>query len=134
MIAVDSSIAVAAFAPWHERHEQARHVMSDGPRIVAHAALETYAVLTRLPPPFRAPAEAAASFLARRFPDPPLALDEEAQGTLVSRLLDRGIEGSAVYDAIIALTAAASGARLASLDARALETYRRCEVEVDLIR
>jgi hypothetical protein len=41
MIAVDTSVAVAAFASWHERHEQARQALDDDVRLVAHCAIET---------------------------------------------------------------------------------------------
>jgi hypothetical protein len=54
MRAVDSSVVIAAFATWHEHHAIARKAMAGRPRLVAHAAVESYSVLTRLPPPHRA--------------------------------------------------------------------------------
>lgn len=54
MIAVDTSIVVAAFASWHEAHEAARGALSEEPRLPAQVAVESYSVLTRLPPPHRA--------------------------------------------------------------------------------
>jgi uncharacterized protein with PIN domain len=50
-MAVDTSVVVAAFASWHEAHAAAARVVADRPDLVAPAALEAYAVLTRLPPP-----------------------------------------------------------------------------------
>lgn len=50
MKAVDSSVVIAAFASWHESHESARRALAARPRAIAHAAVETYSVLTRLPP------------------------------------------------------------------------------------
>lgn len=58
MIALDSSVVIAGFGTWHEHHERAVEVLRRTPRLPAHAALEAYSVLTRLPDPFRAePAE-----------------------------------------------------------------------------
>lgn len=54
MKAVDSSVVIAAFATWHEYHVIARKAMTARPRLIAHAAVESYSVLTRLPPPHRA--------------------------------------------------------------------------------
>jgi hypothetical protein len=54
MKAVDTSVVVAAFASWHEHHVLARKAMASRPRLVAQAAVESYSVLTRLPPPHRA--------------------------------------------------------------------------------
>ena len=55
MKAVDSSVVIAAaFATWHEHHALARKATADKPRLVAHAAVESYSVLTRLPQPHRA--------------------------------------------------------------------------------
>ena len=48
--AVDSSVVIAAFASWHEHHAIARKAMTARPRLIAHAAVESYSVLTRLPP------------------------------------------------------------------------------------
>jgi hypothetical protein len=68
--AADTSVVVAAFASWHERHDAARRALDGGPRLVEHCALETYSVLTRLPPPHRAAGEVVREFLAARFPAP----------------------------------------------------------------
>lgn len=55
MKAVDSSVVIAAFATWHEHHAIARKAMASRPRLIAHAAIESYSVLTRLPPLTTAP-------------------------------------------------------------------------------
>jgi hypothetical protein len=49
MKAVDSSVVIAAFATWHEHHALARKAMAGQPRLVAHAAVESYSVLTPRP-------------------------------------------------------------------------------------
>jgi hypothetical protein len=58
---------VAAFASWHEHHAIARKAMTGGPRLVAHAAVESYSVLTRLPPPHRAQPSIVHTFITERF-------------------------------------------------------------------
>jgi len=68
MIAVDTSVVVAAFASWHEAHAQAAAVLVERPRLPAPVALEAYAVLTRMPPPHRAEASVVGEFLRRSFP------------------------------------------------------------------
>lgn len=133
MIVIDSSVAIAAFASWHERHERARAVVAAAPAVVAHSVLETYSVLTRLPEPHRVEAAAVAAYLERQFATPPLALDGRRQRALVGRLSSAGIVGGAVYDALIAVTAQAHDAMLVSLDARAATTYARCGVRFELL-
>jgi predicted nucleic acid-binding protein len=133
VIVVDSSVAIAAFASWHEHHDPARRVVSDGPGLVAHSALETYSVLTRLPEPHRVEADAVATFLERQFPQSPIVLGRRDQHALVGRLSRAGIVGGAVYDALIAFTAKAHDATLMSLDARAATTYERCGANFELL-
>lgn len=123
MIAVDSSVAIAGFASWHERHASAVKVLTRKPRLVAHAAIETYSVLTRLPPPHRAPAELVERFLRHRFPHPLLGLPEHRHRELVATLAERQILGGQVYDALIGFTAAEHAATLISLDRRAVLVY-----------
>ena len=67
MKAVDSSVVIAAFASWHEHHVIARKAMTARPRLIAHAAVESYSVLTRLPPPHRASPDIVHSFITERF-------------------------------------------------------------------
>ncbi len=55
------------------------------------------------------------------------------QRRLTARLVELGIEGGAVYDGLVALTAADAGATLISLDRRAATTYERCGVDVRLV-
>lgn len=123
MIAVDSTVVVAGFASWHERHDAAREVLDGGPRLVAHATLEAYSVLTRLPPPHRAPAEIVVEFLRRRFPEPYLAPQDTTYRALIVELASSRIVGGACYDALIAKTAAGHNATLITCDGRAAGTY-----------
>lgn len=121
----DASVIVAASAPWHGRHGEAARAVRGLADLVAHAELEAYSVLTRLPEGFRAVAPAVAQYLAERFPGRRMSLDEPERATLVSRLAGEGIAGGAVYDALIALTARAHDRELLTLDARAVGVYER---------
>jgi predicted nucleic acid-binding protein len=123
--AVDTSVVVAAFASWHEKHEQARESVDGEVRLVEHCALETYSVLTRLPAPHRAPADLVRQFLREWFPQPYLRLSAAAYRSFLTRLPDHGIAGGAAYDALVAATAAHAGAELLSCDRRALPIYER---------
>jgi predicted nucleic acid-binding protein len=133
VIVADTSVVVARFASWHERHDAALAAVQAGVRLVAHSALESYSVLTRLPPPHRMPAAAVRDYLAATFPDPLLTLREEAQRSLVGELVELGIQGGATYDALIALTARDHGATLLTCDHRARRTYTRCSIDVAMI-
>ena len=133
MIALDTSVVVPALCGWHEAHPAAR-VAAAGASIPAHALLESYSVLTRLPAPHRLRAEVAESLLSAWFPParvlvPPAAL----QRTLLSRLVRAGIDGGAAYDAIVGLTAAGHGASLLTRDRRALLTYEGLDVTATLL-
>jgi predicted nucleic acid-binding protein len=133
VIAVDSSVVVAGFGAWHEHHSAAREALRERPGLPAHAALEAYSVLTRLPDPHRADAVVVAEFLRRQFGPRRLVLPAREHAALPGRLAAWGITGGAVYDALIGLTAAAAGAELHSLDARAKATYARCGVSARLL-
>lgn len=134
MIAVDSSVVIAAFASWHERHEDARQVLDAQPQVAGHAVAESYSVLTRLPPPHRAPAAVVRDFLVDRFPQPYLTLPGDRLRDLLPLLADRGIAGGATYDALIGLTATEFNAELVSCDRRASTTYAALEVRARLLR
>lgn len=134
MIAPDSSVVVAALAPWHETHGQARAALRDaGPSLIAHVALETTAVLSRMPEGHRIAPAVVAEALRRGFPARWLTLD----GTRTRRALDAavaaGLRGGALYDALIAATAAHHGLRLLSADRRARRTYEVLGADVTCV-
>jgi len=109
---------VAAVCSWHERHaavaaeiEQRLHARGRL-AIPAHALVEAYAVLTRLPAPHRvAPADAWA-LLTANFVEPAevVALEGQAHAVLLARLAAAGTGGGRTYDALIAEQAATAGA------------------------
>jgi predicted nucleic acid-binding protein len=130
---VDTSVTVAAFATWHAQHDLADEVLSAGADLVAHCALETFSVLTRLPPPHRAPPHLVRDFLSARFRQPYVGLEPGAYRALIPRLVELGVSGGAVYDALVAATAAAAGDRLVSCDHRAAQTYERFGIDYRLL-
>jgi predicted nucleic acid-binding protein len=131
--AADSSVAVAAFASWHEHHAVARAALEPGTRLVGHSAVETYSVLTRLPPPHRAPANIVREFLLERFTADYLVLDPASLKAWLAGLPEMGVSGGATYDALIGATAAAGGATLLTLDVRAASTYEKCGADFTLL-
>lgn len=109
---------VAAVCSWHERHaavaaEVERQLDAQGRlAIPAHALVEAYAVLTRLPAPHRvAPADAWA-LLSANFVEPAhvVALEGPAHGALLARLAAARIGGGRTYDALIGEQAAVAEA------------------------
>ena len=123
MKAADTSLVVAAFATWHEHHELPRRVLDGGVRLIEHCALETYSVLTRLPPPHRSPASVVRDFIRARFPEPYLRLSVASFRAFVLGLPDREVLGGAAYDVLVAATAAAHRAELVTCDRRAAAVY-----------
>lgn len=132
MIAVDSSVAIAAFATWNQHHRVALDFLNAEHEALlpAHAALETYSVLTRLPQPYRATAAVVGEFLDSWFGGELAQLPPAEHAAFRQRLVALGIAGGAVYDALIAWTARHIGASLATLDKRASTTYEQLGVDV----
>ncbi len=134
MIAVDTSVAVAAALPWHEAHAAARSALPrEKTALLAQVAVETYSVLTRLPPRQRVPAAVAHDYLYASFELPPLVLSPGGYQELLDLAAGEAISGGAVYDALVGATAKAAGATLLTLDRRALGTYRLIGVDHRLI-
>lgn len=133
MIALDTSVVVAALLDWHEAHEPARRAANGG-AIPAHALLESYSVLTRLPAPHRVGPDVARSLLAGWFPSERILLPGSGLvRSIVDRLAEAGIGGGAAYDALIGLTAADHGAELRTRDQRAAVTYDALSVPYRLV-
>ena len=133
MKAADTSLVVAAFASWHEKHEAARRALDGGLRLIEHCAIETYSVLTRLPPPHRTSGKVVRDFLTARFPQPFLRLSAQAYKDFILGLPDHGVTGGAAYDALVAATAAGCGAELVTCDQRALPVYERYGLRTQLL-
>lgn len=129
MKAADSSLVIAAFASWHEHHEAARRALDGGVRLIEHCALETYSVLTRLPPPHRSPASVVRDFIRTRFPEPFLRLTAQAYKAFVLGLPECNVIGGAAYDALVAATAVGCRAELVTCDRRAAAVYEKYGVQ-----
>lgn len=128
----DTSVLVPAVAEWHEHHLEANRALAGPITAVGHCVIETYSVLTRLPEPYRLTHALAADALSKLV-DTALVLDAERTLALPERLAGCGVQGGAVYDGLIAVTAAHHGATLVTLDARAAATYRACGAQFTLI-
>lgn len=133
MIAVDTSVVVAGFASWHEGHARAVAALAARPRVPAHVLVETFSVLTRLPPPHRAPAALVGEFLAARFTGQPLVLPADAHIRLIAEAVAAGLSGGAIHDALIAVTVRDAGGRLLTRDRRAALTYQRLGAPYELL-
>ena len=134
MIAVDSSVVIAALAPWHETHGLARAALLEGEaRLPAHVAFETTSALSRMPEGRRIAPAVALDALKRAFTKPWLALDGDSMGEALQRAVEAGVRGGALYDALIAATASAHSAEILSADRRALPTYQAMGAEVRFI-
>lgn len=128
----DTSVLVAAFATWHESHDVARRALRRVTGVVAHAAWETYSVLTRLPDPHRVAGDVVTAWLAT-LPATWLALSGDDLRRALTDAERRGISGGAIYDALILATATGHEQVLLTLDLRALATYRRMDGAVEML-
>jgi hypothetical protein len=124
-------VVIAAFATWHEHHSIARKAMAGRPRLIAHAAIESYSVLTRLPPPHRAHPSIVHAFISERFTEPFLALSETGYLQLLATVAAGQILGGPAYDALIAFTAVEHQVTVLSLDQRATPTYEAVGATVE---
>jgi predicted nucleic acid-binding protein len=129
----DASAIVAAFAPWHPHHDAALEALQGSSDLVAHAELEAYSVLTRLPPPFRVDPSLAAEYLDSRFTGSRHVLPSKARRRFTSRLAASGIAGGRVYDALIAATAMSRELTLITCDRRARDVYERVGAPFELV-
>lgn len=119
LFALDTSCMVAAVCTWHVRHAAAaaeiERRLDRGERmtIAAHAIAETYAVLTRLPPPHRLSPADAWILVRANFVDKAamVTLDGPAHVAVLAQLALAGIGGGRTYDGLIAACAEISHAK-----------------------
>jgi predicted nucleic acid-binding protein len=117
-LALDTSCMVALVCGWHERHHDAAVAVESrlarGARlaVAAHALVETYAVLTRLPSPHRLAHDDAWAVVQANFVEPAtiITLSGREHAALLGRLARAGIGGGRTYDAVIAACAAKANA------------------------
>jgi len=129
-VALDTSVIVPALLSWHEHHSLAlpavQEALESAERAVVPlpALIESYAVMTRLPAPFRLGADVAHSVLAQTFRGHArvVGLAAEDAWTLLAEVTEGHLSGGATYDAHIAACARKAGAT-------ALVTFNRRHFE-----
>jgi predicted nucleic acid-binding protein len=104
----DTSCLVAAVCTWHEHHEvtaadlERRARRREEPILAAPVLLEAYAVLTRLPPPYRLKPRDALTVLEGSWGQAEVvAVPAGETWSLLRSLPARGVAGGAAYDAMI---------------------------------
>jgi toxin FitB len=116
--AIDSSVLIPIVASWHENHERsiravdARMKARWKPVIPANVVLETFAVLTRLPTPFRVKPEIAREALMATLPGSGVDVSPLDCFQAMQNVERASLAGGKVYDAAIAECAVRCGARL----------------------
>jgi predicted nucleic acid-binding protein len=129
----DTNCMVAAVCTWHEHHAAASTELEvrlgRGERLViaGPALVETYSVLTRLPPPHRLSARDAYALIAANFVEgrDVVALDADDYRRIIELASLEEIGGGQVYDAVLA--ACARGAAVdafLTFNARHFDRYR----------
>lgn len=118
VFALDTSCMIAAVCGWHEHNAAAvgeiERRLGRGERLAvsAPALMETYAVLTRLPAPYRLSAAEAWALVEANFVEGRtiFALDSAAYVAHLRQLAMQGVGGGRTYDAVIAACARQSKA------------------------
>ena len=115
MIGLDTSCVVALLCGWHERHDDtvtALRIIAPGRVVIcANVVLETFAVLTRLPAPYRLAPSQAEELLESNFREARIVSVVGPDCRLAMTAAGRAASGGGkVYDAAIAQSAARAGA------------------------
>lgn len=129
-VALDTSVIVAAVSSWHEHHARALPLVraalavAGGPIVPVPALVESFSVLTRLPPPWRLRPQDAHALLDRTFRGRSTLFG--LQGDQVWGLLDEATAsntaGGAAHDAhIVACARQAGAATIATFNRRHFE-------------
>ena len=121
---------MAALSSWHELHVAAVDAVANVDRLPGHVLLEASSVLTRLPGGLARPLAEVLAALQASFGGTPLTLPGRAHQAMLASLADAGLADGAVYDGLIAATARHHGARLLTLDRRALPVYRALDADL----
>lgn len=131
--ACDTSLLVPALLSWHPAHDESRELLhSEVGHVPAHVLLASFSVMTRLPAPHRVATGDAARVLGA-LALTPVALPASHHLRLVATLAEKGLRGGAIYDALVARTAAHHGLRLVTRDRRATATYDAVGVTYTLV-
>lgn len=107
---------MAALSSWHTSHSIAlgeierRLEEGESMLLAAHSLVETYSVLTRMPPGFRiSPSDAASLIRDLVVQGTVVAPEANDYAAFISGQAARGVAGGRVYDGLIAHTADHSG-------------------------
>jgi predicted nucleic acid-binding protein len=131
VIAPDSSVTIAAAAPWHVAHDAAVAALAaEPPSLISHVAFETTAALSRMPEGQRLAPALVLEWLELRFSSEWLTLSGAATRRALRTAVEHGIRGGALYDALIAATARHHRHTLISADRRASPAYSALGIEV----
>jgi predicted nucleic acid-binding protein len=134
VIAPDSSVTIAAAAPWHVAHEAAVTALGAEPSsLIAHVAYETTAAISRMPQGRRVAPAVVLAWLEQRFGAQWLVLPAAATRRALHTAIEHGVRGGALYDALVAATAAHHSHTLLSADRRATPIYAALRVRVVFI-
>lgn len=129
-MALDTSVIIPALLSWHEHHALALPVvqaaLSARERAIlpVPALVEAYAVLTRLPAPFRVRHDVARGLLVQTFRADSRVVGLAARDVwaLLDDVLTQEVSGGATYDAHIVACARKAGAtHLATFNRRHFE-------------
>ncbi len=132
-LTADTSVIVPSLLKWHAQHDAAVSALTEVRRVPCHALVEAFSVLTRLPGQRALRPAQAQQVLLHAFPDEPLVLNAGGHLAAIRRLVEAGIGGGRIYDAIVGATVASAGARLVTADRRALATYALVGADVQLL-
>jgi predicted nucleic acid-binding protein len=126
---------IASMGEWHPLHEAARAALArESRRLIAHAAFETVSAGSRMPEPYRVPPGTILASLDRDYPSAWLSLDANQQRRALETAVARGLHGGALYDALIAATAAEQDVTLLSADRRATVAYEAMGARVEFLQ
>ena len=131
--AADSSITIAALVADHEARELAERALKRCTSTITHVAIETYSVLTRLPPPRSLVSTDAAILIEARLPANYVTLDASTYAAAPVTLAGARVSAGATYDGLIALTALEHDLELITRDKRAERTYRALNVPYQML-
>ncbi len=92
---------------------------------------ETYSVLTGQA--YGQPPAEVLEYLKQFLGRPALGLSANSYFKVLGKLADGGIVGGAIYDGLIAATAAQASVRLLSLDGRAARTYAALGADYEIL-
>ncbi|MHB8618339.1 MAG: PIN domain-containing protein [Chloroflexota bacterium] len=132
-VTADTSVIIPSILQWHALHRQAVALLKPVRRVPAHALIEAFSVLTRLPRPKALRPSQAYEALTHAFPGEPLTLTPGAYLAALRRLANADVGGGRVYDAIVGATAAEARALLLTADRRALVTYAVVGADCQLV-